>query len=57
MMCLRPLRFGNACMQVSAAVLVELPGKAVSHEASTRTALAVIAPDAELTVLQLRQSD
>ncbi len=44
-------------MQVSAAVLVELPGKAVSHEASTRTALAVIAPDAELTVLQLRQSD
>ncbi|CAL8468160.1 g7699 [Coccomyxa elongata] len=42
--------------QVCGAVLVELPGSAVSHEHSTRTALATIAPGAELTVLHLQHS-
>ena len=46
----------RACMQISRAVLVELPDCAVSHEDTTRMALRAIAPGASLTVLHLERS-
>ena len=46
----------TACPQVGAAVLVELPGCAVSHEDTTRMALRAISPDARLTVLHAERA-
>ena len=43
----------HGCTQVSHAVLVELPGGAVSQEDTTRMALRHICPAAALTVLPL----
>lgn len=42
--------------KVIRAVLVELPNPAVSHEDTTRFALAKIAPGAELLVLHLQHA-